>query len=168
MPFEARNIVNVRVLFCACWLWVQVTKLYERLCYGTVVGCISHRLLTLRLSLVNCCSIFCYLMIQLYSLFFIIHSLLYAYNDLCLFLCCWLITSHKSTPDLGINPSRVTVKFQRATLGIPSRHPSFPFLGDLRDLRVQSKRWSCHKFFISYDLEYLGFLVYTAYLWHLV
>ena len=129
MPFEARNIVNVRVLFCAGWLWVQVTRLYELLCYGTVIWCISHRLLMLCLSLVNCCSIFCYLMIHLYSLLSIIYSLLYAYIDLCLFLCCWLITSHKSTPDLGIDPSRVTVKFQRATLGIPSRHPSFLFGG---------------------------------------
>ena len=46
-----------------------------------------------------------------------------------LFVCFWLITSHKSIPDLGIDPSRASVKLLRATLGISARNPSFLFGG---------------------------------------
>jgi len=80
-------------------------------------------------SLLYCYFIFCYLMLHLYFLFVLIRLLLHAYNDFCLTACCWQITSHKSIPDLKIDPSRVTVKLSSATFGIPSRHPSFPFWG---------------------------------------
>jgi len=68
-------------------------------------------------------------MLYLYSLFVLIHLLLHAYFDFCLSVFFWLITSHKSIPDLGIDPSRASVKLSRATLGTPSRHPSFLFGG---------------------------------------
>jgi len=103
-------------------------KVNERLCYGTFVKCIAHCLLTFCCSLLNSYLFFCYYMLHLYSLFVLIYLLLHAYID-CLSLCFWLITSHKSIPDLGIDPSRATVRLSRATLGTPSRHPSFLFGG---------------------------------------
>jgi hypothetical protein len=68
-------------------------------------------------------------MLRLYSLSVLIYLLLHAYIDFCVSLCFWLITSHKSIPDLGIDPSRAMAKLSRVTLGIPSRHPSFLFGG---------------------------------------
>ena len=118
-------------------------KVNVRLCYGTFVLCISHCLLTFCLSLLNCYLIFCYLMLYLYALFVLIYLLLNAYFDFCLSVFFWLITSHKSILDLGIDPSRASVKLSRATLGTPSRHPSF-LLGDLRYLRVHNTEQSVH------------------------
>ena len=151
--FDVRNIVNALVLFCTCWLEVHVIRsVYAcataRLFYAYCIACSRFGF-----SLLYCCFVFCYLMLYLYFLFVLIYLLLHAYNDFCLTVFCWLITSHKSIPDLEIDPSRVIVKLSSATLGIPSRHPSFLF-GDLRDLRFQCRwrqfRKSCIYLIISY------------------
>ena len=101
------------------------------LCYGISVLCISHCLLTFCLSLLDCYLIFCFLKLYLYSLFVLIYLLLHAYFGCNLIVFLWLITSHKSHSDLGIDPSRASVKCSCATLGIPSRPPYF-LLGGLK------------------------------------
>jgi hypothetical protein len=107
-----------------------------RSCYGTYILCTLYCLLTSCFSLSDCCLIFCYFMLCLHSLLVLIYLLLHVYFGCCLTVFLWLIISHKSYPDLRLNPSRVSVKLSRTTLGFPSRYPS-PLLGGLRDTWVQ-------------------------------
>ena len=83
------------------------------------------------------CIFHCYLnLCYFYALFIffacsnvLIYSLFHAYTDLCLSMHNWLISFHKSIPDLGINPSRVMVKLLRAALGFQLDTLPSPFGG---------------------------------------
>ena len=128
---RARNTVHAQLLFCARWLFVHVMFFMHVRCYGTYILCTLYCLLTTCLSRSDYCLIFAYSMLCLYSLFVLIHTSLHVYIGCYLTVVPWLIISHKSYPDLGLNPSRVLVKFSRATLGFPSRYTSL-ILGGLR------------------------------------
>ena len=122
------NIVNTVL----CTLAVGARNIVNaRPCYGTYILCSLYCLLTSCFSLWDCCLIFSYFMLCLHSLLVLIYLLLHVYFGCCLTVFLWLIISYKSYPDLGINPSRVSVKFSRATLGFPSRYPSL-LLGGLK------------------------------------
>ena len=126
------HVILLMPKYCLCTLTVGARNIVNaRPCYGTYILCTLYCLLTSCFSLLDCCLIFCYFMPCLHSLLVLIYLLLHVYFGCCLTVFLWLIISYKSYPDLGINPSRVSVKFSRATLGFPSRYPSL-LLGGLK------------------------------------
>ena len=167
--FDVRNIVSALVLFCTWWLVVHVIRsVYAcataRLFYAYCFACSRSGF-----SLLYCYFNFCYLMFHLYFLFVLIYLLLHAYNDFCLTVFCWLITSHKSIPDLEIDPSRVTVKIVKCRPWYSISTPFFPFFGGFKGPEGSTDRWRGlrnRNMTLHQETAWTGKEVYITEIWH--